>query len=74
MSGKGVKKVIKKKAAKAYKLPDPISAGEILTDITKKQWILGTSIGVGGFGEIYSGKHLFWYDCVQVLLKSHSEA
>ncbi|XP_076164525.1 serine/threonine-protein kinase VRK1 [Ptiloglossa arizonensis] len=54
MSGKGVKKVIKKKAAKAYKLPDPISAGEILTDITKKQWILGTSIGVGGFGEIYS--------------------
>ncbi|XP_054010460.1 serine/threonine-protein kinase VRK1 [Hylaeus anthracinus] len=54
MSGKVVKKAPKKKAAKAYKLPDPISAGEILTDITKKQWILGTSIGVGGFGEIYS--------------------
>ena len=54
MAGKAVKKVPKKKGANAYKLPDPISAGEILTDITKNQWILGTSIGVGGFGEIYS--------------------
>ncbi|XP_043255743.1 serine/threonine-protein kinase VRK1-like [Colletes gigas] len=52
MSSKPVKKAPKKKAL--YKLPDPISAGEILTDITKKQWILGKSIGVGGFGEIYS--------------------
>ncbi|KZC06564.1 PREDICTED: serine/threonine-protein kinase VRK1-like [Dufourea novaeangliae] len=54
MSGKVVKRAPKKKGANAYKLPDPISPGEILTDMTKKQWILGKSIGVGGFGEIYS--------------------
>ncbi|KMQ96803.1 nucleosomal histone kinase 1-like protein [Lasius niger] len=35
-------------------MPDPISAGEILTDMCKGQWILGKSIGVGGFGEVYS--------------------
>lgn len=55
MTDKVVKRVPKKKAANTYKLPDPISAGEILTDMAKQQWILGTSIGVGGFGEIYSG-------------------
>lgn len=38
-----------------YQMPDPISAGEILTDLSKGQWILGKSIGVGGFGEVYSG-------------------
>ncbi|CAL7949855.1 unnamed protein product [Xylocopa violacea] len=53
MCAKVVKRAPKKKGANAYKLPDPISAGEILTDMAKKQWILGTSIGVGGFGEIY---------------------
>lgn len=37
-----------------YQMPDPISAGEILTDLSKGQWILGKSIGVGGFGEVYS--------------------
>ncbi|CAK9813863.1 Nucleosomal histone kinase 1 [Anthophora quadrimaculata] len=54
MSEKVVKKAPKRKGANAYKLPDPIAAGEILTDMAKKQWILGTSIGMGGFGEIYS--------------------
>ncbi|XP_031831790.1 serine/threonine-protein kinase VRK1 [Nomia melanderi] len=49
-----VKRAPKKKASKLYKMPDPISPGEILTDITKKQWILGKSIGIGGFGEVYS--------------------
>lgn len=59
MSGKGAKKVPKnkKKGANGYKLPEPIPTGEVLTDIAKKQWIIGPSIGVGGFGEIYSGKY-----------------
>jgi len=35
-------------------MPEPIPAGEILKDISKGQWILGKSIGVGGFGEVYS--------------------
>jgi len=38
---------------KAHQLPEPIRAGEILTDTLKKQWQIGTSIGTGGFGEIY---------------------
>ncbi|XP_046411707.1 serine/threonine-protein kinase VRK1-like isoform X1 [Neodiprion fabricii] len=54
MSGKGAKKAPKKKGANGYKLPDPIPNGEILTDVAKKRWIIGPSIGVGGFGEIYS--------------------
>lgn len=48
------KPAAKKKPA-AHKLPDPIREGEILRDITKRQWRLGRSIGVGGFGEIYAG-------------------
>lgn len=40
-------------APNGYRLPDPIREGEILTDVTKKQWRLGRSIGLGGFGEIY---------------------
>lgn len=35
-------------------LPDPLPNGEVLTDLAKKKWCLGPSIGVGGFGEIYS--------------------
>jgi hypothetical protein len=51
-----VKKVAgRRKAAIGYKLPDPIPIGEILRDVTKKEWQIGPSIGVGGFGEIYSG-------------------
>jgi len=51
-----VKKVAgKRKAANGYKMPDPIPIGEILRDVTKKEWQIGPSIGVGGFGEIYAG-------------------
>ncbi|XP_046651626.1 serine/threonine-protein kinase VRK1-like isoform X2 [Daphnia pulicaria] len=43
-----------KKKAPIHKLPDPIRDGEIVRDIQKRQWRLGKSIGVGGFGEIYA--------------------
>ena len=57
MSTKVKKAPLKKRvAAKGYKLPDPIRNGEILKDLVKKEWQIGPSIGVGGFGEIYSGK------------------
>ena len=52
------KKAPRKKAANGYKLPDPIPKGEIVTDLKKQKWIISTSIGVGGFGEIYAGKVL----------------
>ena len=42
-----------KGAPKAYKMPPPIPAGEVLTDMLKKEWSLGSSVGKGGFGEIY---------------------
>ncbi|CAG9829101.1 unnamed protein product [Diabrotica balteata] len=47
---------LKKKAANGYKLPEPFTEGEVLEDVAKKKWILGPSIGKGGFGEIYSAK------------------
>lgn len=43
----------KRVAANGFKLPDPIPAGQIIQDMTKNIWVLGKSIGQGGFGEIY---------------------
>lgn len=41
-----------KKAAR--KMPPPMPTGEVLTDgIKREEWVLGPSIGKGGFGEIY---------------------
>ncbi|RWS17404.1 serine/threonine-protein kinase VRK1-like protein [Dinothrombium tinctorium] len=45
-------------ADNGYRLPDPLPKGEILTDSVKTQWIIGESIGCGGFGEIYAAKRL----------------
>lgn len=70
MAAKGGKKGPAKKGANGYKMPDPINAGEILTDMAKKQWIIGKSIGVGGFGEIYSGILILLNFISQVLLYS----
>lgn len=38
----------------AHQLPDMVPAGEVFTDVCKKQWKLGKPVGVGGFGRIYS--------------------
>lgn len=43
----------RKKKANGYQMPVKIPNGEILTDVAKKQWKIGQSIGIGGFGEIY---------------------
>lgn len=46
-------------------MAEPFKKGEILTDTKKNQWVIGNSIGIGGFGEIYEGiyvlyrRHLF---------------
>ena len=55
MASKGkdqVKKVPKKK--NGYQMPKPLKTGDILNDTQKNQWKIGVSIGLGGFGEIYS--------------------
>ncbi|KPM02158.1 uncharacterized protein NH340_JMT07303 [Sarcoptes scabiei] len=40
-------------ALNGYRLCDPLPEGQILTDTEKKQWVIGKTIGLGGFGEIY---------------------
>jgi hypothetical protein len=54
MASKG--KAQPKKAAKknGYEMPKPLKPGDVLNDNQKNQWKVGVSIGVGGFGEIYS--------------------
>jgi len=52
-SKSGVATPKKRVAANGFKLPEPIPAGQVITDIGKKEWVLGRSIGQGGFGEIY---------------------
>lgn len=54
MASKG--KTQPKKATKknGYEMPKPLKAGDVLKDTQKGQWKVGVSIGVGGFGEIYS--------------------
>lgn len=46
----------KNKAANGYELPEPLPKGEIIEDLMKNKWKLGSSIGQGGFGEIYEAK------------------
>lgn len=43
------------KKASSRKMPPPLPKGEVLVDgIMKQEWIIGQSIGKGGFGEIYT--------------------
>lgn len=45
---------VKGKKAVVRKMPAPIPNGEIVTDgVKKQQWVIGASIGKGGFGVIY---------------------
>nr|CAD7413219.1 unnamed protein product [Timema poppensis] len=54
-AAKTVGKVARKPTkSKKYKFPEQIPLGEIITDIHKRSWKIGPSIGTGGFGEIYS--------------------
>jgi hypothetical protein len=43
-----------RRSPNGYILPDPLPAGLILTDLKKGRWRIGQSVGLGGFGEIYS--------------------
>lgn len=52
-ASKVAKKPAAKKKGNGYQMPEKIPLGEILTDLSKQQWRIGTSIGSGGFGDIY---------------------
>lgn len=68
MASRKNKEASRKRAPKAYKLPDPISKGEVMIDTSKQQWIVGESIGIGGFGEIYSGILSLYYIILIILV------
>jgi vaccinia related kinase len=44
----------KKKTAAGYRMAAPQPAGTILTDLAKRQWRLGGTVGSGGFGALYT--------------------
>ncbi len=43
-----------RRSPNGYILPDPLPPGLVITDLRKNRWKIGKSIGLGGFGEIYS--------------------
>ncbi|KAI1294188.1 Serine/threonine-protein kinase VRK1 [Halotydeus destructor] len=45
-------------APNGYRLPDQLPYGEVMTDSLKGQWVIGQTIGSGGFGEIYAAKQI----------------
>ena len=47
-----------RRSPNGYILPDPLPSGLIITDLRKGQWKIGKSVGLGGFGEIYSAASL----------------
>jgi hypothetical protein len=47
-----------RRSPNGYILPDPLPSGLVLTDLRKNSWKLGKSVGLGGFGEIYSAAYL----------------
>ena len=47
-----------RRSPNGYILPDPLPSGLIITDLRKQQWKIGKSVGLGGFGEIYSAASL----------------
>ena len=43
----------KPRATKGHQLAEKFANGEVLRDLRKKEWVLGDTIGQGGFGLIY---------------------
>jgi len=65
-----------RRSPNGYILPDPLPQGLVLKDLRNQNWKIGKSVGLGGFGEIYSaallnGKSLSAEDYV-VKVEPHS--
>ena len=43
-----------RRSPNGYLLPDPLPLGLTIRDLRGRTWSIGKSVGVGGFGEIYS--------------------
>ena len=51
-------KVLPRRSPNGYLLPEPVPVGSVLNDLMQNRWKIGKSIGIGGFGEIYSAELL----------------
>ena len=51
-------KVLPRRSPNGYLLPEPVPIGSVLHDLMQNRWKIGKSIGIGGFGEIYSAELL----------------
>ena len=47
-------KALPRRSPNGYLLPEPVPVGITLKDLKQNRWKIGKSIGIGGFGEIYS--------------------
>ena len=47
-----------RRSPNGYILADPLPEDLIITDLRKQKWKIGKSVGLGGFGEIYSAAFL----------------
>jgi len=47
-----------RRSPNGYILADPLPEDLIITDLRKQKWKIGKSIGLGGFGEVYSAAFL----------------
>ena len=43
-----------RRSPNGYILPDPLPQGLVIKDLRNQTWKIGKSVGLGGFGEIYS--------------------
>lgn len=49
---------VKTKRAKGYQTPIKIPLGATFKDLSRQEWVVGKSIGSGGFGDIYSARKI----------------
>jgi len=55
---KNAEKVLPRRSPNGYWLPEPVPVASIIHDLMQNRWKIGKSIGIGGFGEIYSAELL----------------
>jgi len=58
-----------RRSPNGYILPDPLPKGLVIQDLRQQKWIIGTSVGIGGFGEIYSAASLNSSDSSSYVIK-----
>jgi hypothetical protein len=61
-----------KKTANGADMALKVPLGEVMTDVSRKKWVVGPPIGQGGFGTIYSGTYFInFYPLRGQILQGH---